>query len=654
MYARFRSTLFMALRMRYRFPVRFFLAALAVTGVGIALHHLGEQVVGWRLGASGATGACGSVGWWWARHVLRSATTKAEIGRRAELDQRSGGTATLLDIAEHASARALRLQARVLRPSTTAGMSWWQRRFMDPNELGVLVGVLGLRLWGQRVWSSVEDATLRIGGPRMGKTLSHVRYGVTAPGGLITTSTRLDIATALHRVRLQRGAVHFFNPSDLGGVPSTVRWRVLAGCTDFATASRRASDLIPRSQGDRDLWDTQARRVLSILLHAAAVSGRSMRDVVRWSVGEGDTALQEVTDALLDGGGVGAMDRVSEIRAFWATNDRTRSSITTTMAIPLAWISDERARQLGDTPEDDPGMVDIADIILRGQTLHLLGREDHGTFAPLIAAFVAEIAHVARTLAARRPGGRLDPPLTMLFDEAPIVVPVPLDEWTADLGGSGVTLHLSAQSLAQIRARWGEHRANALLANIACFIVFGGSAVFDDLAKIASLTGSRRMRVIGEDHDRVDARSDGERRGEYQWVPVMSPAQIRPMHTGEVLILRRNLNPVIATTPRYRTWRRPLPLPTSLEEAHAQLAAAIAPAPRFTDRAADALTAAARRTVRAVETGRVQVRDRLGRATTAGLTDPEHARTPVSGDPGHDRRDIPDEDAAAGGGPGRE
>jgi type IV secretion system protein VirD4 len=588
-YTRLRAAVFAAVRMRYRYPWRPAAVGVALVLIGWAIGAMGWPATAGKVAGVGALIWLAATGWWWGRHVARPHSTKALITRRSELDQRSGGVATLLDVAEIASPKALRLQARVLRPATTAGMSWWRRWRMSPHQLGVLVAKLGWGLWGQQIWASIEDTTLRVGGPRMGKTISLAPYGRSAPGALLTTSTRLDLAQSVHGVRLRHGAVHFFNPTGLGGVPSTVRWRVLDGCEDYATADRRAADLIPPSEGDRDLWDTQARRVLALLMHAAALSGRSMRDVVAWSSGEGDQALKDVIDGLLDGG-PGARDRVSAVQDFWGLNPRTKSSITSTMAIPLAWMNHDAARELGDADRGDPQLINIRELILRGQTLHLIGHEQHGTISPLIGAFVAELAHAARALAGHQPGGRLDPPLTMLLDEAAIVIPVPLHQWTADMGGSGINIHISVQSLAQTRARWGEDNADALLANVACFVVFGGSAIHDDLAKISALTGNHRMKVVGVDqhHDSVISstpgrgigfgrarRGDfegGELRGQYQWVPVLSAAQIRALQPGQVLVLRRNLHAVVGWAPKHTDSRRDVvPLPRSDAEALAQL-----------------------------------------------------------------------------------
>ena len=66
----------------------------------------------------------------------------------------------------------------------------------------------------------------------------------------------------------------------------------------------------------------------------------------------------------------------------------------------------------------------------------MLGADD-GNVAPLVASLTGHIAREARRLASLQPAGRLDPPLTLALDEAALICPVPLDSWTADMGGRG-------------------------------------------------------------------------------------------------------------------------------------------------------------------------------------------------------------------------
>lgn len=542
-----RTSVFTAARMVYKYPWQVAACGLTSTALGLGVDALGWSDPAVVLVPGGLAAYGGASAWWWLRHVARPHTTKAIIARRAELDQRSGGVASRLDIAEHAGPKALRLKAAVLRPSLRK-LSRRELRRLSLAELGVQIARLGWGLWGETLYVTNEDGTLRIAGPRAGKTLSLACHGIDAPGAVITTSTRLDLAEMIHQARSAKGRVHIFNPAGLGDLASTVRWRVLDGCEDFATAMRRAADLIPESTGEGERWDNQARRILAILLNAAALDGRGMRDVMRWVYDStSKEALAEIVDGLL-AAPIGGRDRVGAITSHWKTNDRTKSSITTTMMLPLAWMADDRARTLGDAPADDPDLLNITDLIERSETLHLIGHEDQTGLSPLIGALVAEIGHAARTLAARKPGGRLDPPLTMLLDEAALTCPVPLDRWTADMGGRGVTLHICAQSLAQLRARWGDNGAATIVANVTALLWFGGSASADDLKDISLLTGEHRMKVTGADH-KNDRDDDGEKRGEYRWVPVLSVAQIRALAPFQVLVLRRALNTVVGWAP---------------------------------------------------------------------------------------------------------
>lgn len=543
-----RSAGFAAARMAYRFPWWPGGAGAVSVAAGVVLEGAGYPDPAVLLVPGGLSVTVGCTAYWWLRWVGRPHSTRAGIARRVELDQRAGGVATWLDVAERAGPAAVRRQVRVLRPSLR-GLSRRAVRRLDPRQVGVEVARLGWGLPGQSIWSACEDATLRISPPRAGKTTSLACHGVDAPGALITTSTRLDLAEMVHTARAGRGAVYVFNPAGLGELPSTLRWRVLSGCGDYATAQRRAADLIPQSTvADAERWDAEARRILALLLHAAAVSGRTMRDVVRWNADHDEITRTEVTQALLRGG-AGGRDRATAMRQHWRTNDRTRTSVTAMMNAPLAWVRDDHARPLGDPDPEDPCQVDLAELVLRGQTLHLLGHETQTGIAPLIAALVAEIAYTARMLAEASPQGRLDPPLTLLLDEVALVCPVPLDKWTADMGGRGVTIHAAVQSLSQLRQRWGHDGAETILANVGTFLVFGGSPTAADLRDISQLTGEHRMRVVGVDHDH-DSGRDGERRGEYRWVPVLSPAQIRALAPGQVLVLKRGLHAVVGWAPR--------------------------------------------------------------------------------------------------------
>ena len=141
-----------------------------------------------------------------------------------------------------------------------------------------------------------------------------------------------------------------------------------------------------------------------------------------------------------------------------------------------------------------PGSFDVERAAPSRATVFLLGAEETQA-APLVCALTGHIAREARRLAALQPGGRLDPPLTLVLDEAALISPVPLESWTADMGGRGVTIVAAFQSRAQLLARWGEHDAATILNNTGAVMVFGGTRDRDDLQFWSTLAGERDERV---------------------------------------------------------------------------------------------------------------------------------------------------------------
>ena len=441
---------------------------LTAAGVLLALAWLTGHVEHWepltfraRLAGFGFAGILLAV--WAVRWLAPALSTGRWVDRRDDASQHAGGVATWTDIGEHASAHGLRRRAERLRPSLRAATRR-QRRRLPATAYGVQLATTSWAPGPTTVWSSCEEVTLRIGGPRSGKSASLACHALDAPGALLVTTSRTDLldATAAHRARL--GQVHVFNPTGLGGTPSTVRWTPLAGCQDYGTAQRRADDLIPPARSvDAERWDVQARGLLSTLLHAAALSGGSMRTILGWISPADAIARDEILTALKLS--PDARPMLTQVRSLYATNDRTLTSITTTLLPHLKWVNDPTIAAVGDADLDDPALLDVDAFVAAGtDSLYLIGRD--GGAPTLIGALTAEVAHQVRMHAGRMPGGRLDPPMTALLDEAPLTCgPIPLHDWTADMGGRNLTLHIAAQSLAQLRDVWGRDRAAAILGN---------------------------------------------------------------------------------------------------------------------------------------------------------------------------------------------
>jgi type IV secretion system protein VirD4 len=118
-------------------------------------------------------------------------------------------------------------------------------------------------------------------------------------GPIIATSVKADLIHASIEHRLDKGKVWIYDPTE-----STRResagWSPLDECQTWPGAMRIAAWLCEAAQprvdsvNDGDYWYTQARRALAPYLYAAALSGQTMRDVVRWIDGQEEDEVTKV------------------------------------------------------------------------------------------------------------------------------------------------------------------------------------------------------------------------------------------------------------------------------------------------------------------------------------------------------------------------
>ncbi len=504
------------------------------------------------------------------------------VTRWGAASRRRHGVASTLHIVRHASAVAMRRKATTVRPSTRE-LTRRQRARIRTHHFGVPLCRTGLL----RVWASVEDVVLTFGAPRKGKSGWLAGRIIDAPGAVLVTSTRTDLYDITHGLRAKHGPVYVFNPTGLGDLPTTVTFDPLTGCTNPVTAYERATDLVSgashgggSSDGDRRQWEGQARRVLTALLHAAALGDLAMRDVQQW-IANPDTAAREVMRLLRRSPSAAAY--VPDAEQFLTTNDRTRSSITSTIAPCLGWLANPEARAAatGATP------LDVAELLRSRATVYLLGAEE-SQVAPLVAALTGHIAREARRIAARAPSGRLDPPLSLHLDEAALICPVPLESWTADMGGRGVHIIAAFQSRAQLIARWGATGARVILGNAGAVVLFCQGNDTEDLAHWSTLTGDRDEPVTTTDSGgRVTSRSTRK-------VPVITAAQLANLPKGRVVVLHSGMAPVLGWA-RMAWKRRDVKTQARLTRRQATAVVAAAEQVTRTDHAAGRLTRVLRR-----------------------------------------------------------
>jgi type IV secretory pathway TraG/TraD family ATPase VirD4 len=459
---------------------------------------------------------------WWA--IARNREARGQDPRRIH------GLASRAEVSKIAGAGGLIARAAELRPSLS-----------DPE-----VGDLGHRLGSARgvdCYASVEDSMVLLGPPRSGKGVHIVINAILdAPGAVITTSTRPDNLTAALEARAKVGPVAVFDPQRLApGIPSSTRWSPIRGCESPQTAMVRAKALTAGAAAgtnDSNFWQSSAEQAVRCLLHAAALGDRTSADLYRWSL---SAAHAREGVMILASNPKAAPSWHQGLEAIVGADQKQRDSVWAMVAIAFASLADPRVL---DAVSPGPGQQFDPEAFLRLRgTVFLVGTSTGASAtAGLVGAFVEDVAEAARRLAAASPGARIDPPLSMILDEA-ANYPLPsLPSLMSEGGGTGITTMVVLQSLAQARAVWGEHEASAIWDAAIVKLILGGGSNARDLEDLSKLIGQREERQytesIGSDGRRSRSSSVHE-------TPVMDTSRLRMLPFGTAVLMLRAARPIV-------------------------------------------------------------------------------------------------------------
>ncbi|HET7475206.1 MAG TPA: TraM recognition domain-containing protein [Dermatophilaceae bacterium] len=414
---------------------------------------------------------------------------------------------------------------------------------------------------GAPVRARGEDSALTIAPARAGKT-TRLAAGrvVDAPGAVVATSTKADLVRLTAHAR-GRGRVHVFDPDRLLAWPTTCRWDATAGCADVREATTRARAMVaarPLGGGrNAGFFEGASQTVLAALLHAAALDGRSMADVLTWARDFTDDTPYDILRTH-PGASHGWVD---DLRTFCrAGAPETVSSTAMSLGLVLGALTDPAVLDLL-CPEPGTGL-DVEAFVRDGtDTLYLVSEGGAGVAtAPLVTAFAAAVVTAARRHSQTTPTGRLDPPLTLVLDEAANVAPLPdLPTLMADGGGRGITTWAFVQSFAQLRTRWGRDGADTIWGATSIKLILGGCTEADDLERLSKLIGDRRVPrrstttptglLTRSTTGNASTSTSSERE---RVLPVEAIARIP---TGQALMLYRALPAALITLPGW--WERP-------------------------------------------------------------------------------------------------
>ena len=419
-----------------------------------------------------------------------------------------------------------------------------------PREVGWQIGHAQEPRGAGELWCR-WDRTAGVVGPQgSGKTLDLlVPALLAAPGAALVTLTKTDdlLLSLPDRSAGDRPCV-VLDPFSLApGLPELI-WDPIAGCVDPLQAERRAkaftagtiSSTIASGQTDpaARFYAAEAAKVIQAFFHAAALTGRTIEHVLEWiahptGTTEPGEILREHPHAARFWAGLlhGALDG----------DHRTVGNTVTTcqQALALFFQPDIRERCV---PSASRPATDVADVIRRGGTFYLLGREDpYASASPLMTALAEHILDTALVLANASPWGRLCPPMLACLDELPSTAPLPtLRTRMANERALGLSFVYAAQTWRQLTAIFGPDEAQALFGLTNVVVVFGGSKDVQFNRDISDLTGTVRVARTGWHTSR------GGRSISADDIPVLRPEEVRQLPERQALVIAENGKPVIA------------------------------------------------------------------------------------------------------------
>lgn len=414
----------------------------------------------------------------------------------ARHNNRTGGRKKITDMAkardiEPLMAKAITSKARSLRPSLK------DSKRVDAKDTGILLG----NLQGSRheVRMGFEDVAVAIMAPRSGKTTSLAIPSIlSAPGAVLLTSNKAagDAFTAAYDARAQVGQVWTLDPQQIAHAAREMWWNPLASATTLDGANRLAGHFLAASvdasqQGD--FWSKAGGNILSQLLLAAALDERPITDIMQWLAFPADrTPLDILRDhdfAAVAAQLKGTVEGPPETRDGIYETARQYASALLNAEI-AAWVTPQK-----NVPEFRPEQ-----FVTSTDTLFLLSKDGGGGASALIAACADSVMRAA-TAQAERSGGRLDPPMLAILDEAANVCKISdLPDLYSHLGSRGIIPITILQSYRQGQKVWGDAGMDAMWSASTVKVIGSGIDDPDFADKLSRLIGDHDVETTSTSH----------------------------------------------------------------------------------------------------------------------------------------------------------
>ncbi|MGA2927190.1 MAG: type IV secretory system conjugative DNA transfer family protein [Solirubrobacteraceae bacterium] len=373
---------------------------------------------------------------------------------------------------------------------------------------------------------------------------------------VISTSVKGDVLRATVKRRGEVGKVKVFDPAGMyDGVPHGT-WSPIHATGGGWRQARKVADALVQvgvepsgisSENDRH-FRGRSSELLGPLLLAAYHGPKTMGDVLSWiKHGEFTQPVQLLKRSGVDG----YQAAVDNITLVSSSHDEYKMSVFNTLAQSLAAWQDPSV--LHATNESDI----TVEWLLGGKghnTLYVVGtEEEQEVLAPLFGALVAHLIGGLLEHAERQQAGHLDRAVLVALDEVANTCPVgALDRYASAGASRGVQLLTAVQNLAQLKLRYGDAKAETILANHAAKLLCAG---LNDPASLQYVE-----KVVGQQH--VTRRSRHAPSGllaaggrsttvAEQLEPLIPPHQLREAREATALLIYGRTPPLWVDLRRY-------------------------------------------------------------------------------------------------------
>lgn len=364
--------------------------------------------------------------------------------------------------------------------------------------------------------------SLIVGPPGSGKSQLLINLILDMPGAGLVNSIKPELFEATWRQRAAHGRVFVFNPQDVGGIASTFGWNPVAGCEDQGEAQLRAEALVHggvANTTDAELWGGKAAEFLRVFLMAAALAGRTMEDVARWSSDPADPEWMTIMEHYADQVPAGWVDT---LRSYLTGDQRLLSNLTLTLKSCVDFVTDPAVLAACNATENQ---LDVREFLRKRGTVYIIASDEDRRLTPLMTALTEWLRAEARKVADET-GGHLEPGLEFVLDEIANSCPVPVDKWVSKDRGLGIGHHVVVQARSQLEERYGVAAAKTIETSLTMKIGLPGMGT-DDCQAFAPLARTRKVERVTWNESEGSRGRDYSSRGESKQLvdePVITPA----------------------------------------------------------------------------------------------------------------------------------